>query len=516
LSFESLAPLRFARAVAIAVATIATLGPAASAAASSYTVHVQNDRGIPQYATVWSDSDFSFVETDVSGDASVSAEDGDYIHVSRGFGAPEPPSGKKTVVDASLPASFTVVVDHATGPSNAPSLSDKERWVIGNINQERATEGRPQLVISNALSKAADAEAHDAALTFPAYNWLEPYVSVVPQDWGWPYDRGSSYSAIADAPYLDLRQVLAHWDGSEGSAEATRIAAEVVHNSTYAYVGIGDGGGGDGHDAWILELAGHCNPTEQSRCGLTSDTGDVAAWSDTSSPAVSITSPQPWASAPFPTYTVGQVVYAQYSCTDPDSQWDASNCVGTASSGSPIDTSTAGTKTFTVTVTDHGGHTAQRSVEYKVNAPASSAPASSPSGGGGAIASEPPSFAILGPSNAGTVRVSAKGVFGLVGVSVPCPRANGRRCSGTAVVSTAKAVQASAREARRKKVTLARISFAVAPGSSWKAKIKLSRKGLRVLRKLESVRALVVISVSDGTRKATRKVQVKLKVPRSR
>jgi hypothetical protein len=82
----------------------------------------------------------------------------------------------------------------------------------------------------------------------------------------------------------------------------------------------------------------------------------------------------------------------------------------------------------------------------------------------------------LGP-NAGTVTVSTAGAFGLPREVVQCPAGSALGCFGTVTVRTASAVNAGgAREAARRKVTLARSGFGVSPGSSWKLKVKLSRK----------------------------------------
>ena len=125
-----------------------------------------------------------------------------------------------------------------------------------------------------------------------------------------------------------------------------------------------------------------------------------------------------------------------------------------------------------------------------------------------------PSIRIFG-ANGRTVRVPANRLLTLPDTSVSCPAA-GQHCSGTAVVTTATAVAAKVEADRRRKITLGRASFGISPGSSWKARIKLSRKGMRVLRKLKSVRAAVKISAGDGSRSTTTKISVRLRAPRGR
>lgn len=70
---------------------------------------------------------------------------------------------------------------------------------------------------------------------------------------------------------------------------------------------------------------------------------------DRKAPSVSITSPADGA-----TYTVGASVTAAYSCGDGGS--GSATCVGNVPAGSPVDTSTPGTRTFTVSAADAAGN----------------------------------------------------------------------------------------------------------------------------------------------------------------
>ncbi len=83
---------------------------------------------------------------------------------------------------------------------------------------------------------------------------------------------------------------------------------------------------------------------------------------DTTPPTISITSPAQGA-----VYTVHQTVLASYSCTDPDSA--VASCTGSVPNGSPIDTTSVGIKTFTVTAADPAGNTSSQSVTYAVAGP---------------------------------------------------------------------------------------------------------------------------------------------------
>ncbi len=109
---------------------------------------------------------------------------------------------------------------------------------------------------------------------------------------------------------------------------------------------------------------------------------DVATGSQIPVPAT-ITAPTIWFTAPFvppsaPTittpangaqFTKGEVVDAGYSCSDPVGGMGIASCTGPVAPGGPVDTSTAGTHSFTVTATDVNGLTAVTTSNYTVVAP---------------------------------------------------------------------------------------------------------------------------------------------------
>ncbi len=81
-------------------------------------------------------------------------------------------------------------------------------------------------------------------------------------------------------------------------------------------------------------------------------------------PSATITSPAGGA-----TYTKGQVVDAGYGCQEGASGPGISTCTGPVAAGQPIDTSTAGPHTFTVTATSNDGQTVTKTVSYTVASP---------------------------------------------------------------------------------------------------------------------------------------------------
>ena len=81
---------------------------------------------------------------------------------------------------------------------------------------------------------------------------------------------------------------------------------------------------------------------------------------DTVQPQITITTPPQDA-----TYSFSEAVAASYTCTDEDS--GVASCEGSVPDGANIDTSSAGTKTFTVSATDNAGNTNSVSHTYTVN-----------------------------------------------------------------------------------------------------------------------------------------------------
>jgi Ca2+-binding RTX toxin-like protein len=72
---------------------------------------------------------------------------------------------------------------------------------------------------------------------------------------------------------------------------------------------------------------------------------------DTTKPTITLTTPASGAS-----YSLNQPVIANYSCQDEAGGSGLKSCQGTVANGSPIDTASTGSKTFTVTATDNAGN----------------------------------------------------------------------------------------------------------------------------------------------------------------
>ena len=104
-----------------------------------------------------------------------------------------------------------------------------------------------------------------------------------------------------------------------------------------------------GH-ATICDKAGHCTAAVPGIAGINVDKKD---------PGVVLAMP----SAGSPTYTVGQIVMADYSCTDFGS--GIATCAGPVATGASLDT-TVGAHAFTVNATDKVGHAAAVAHPYVV------------------------------------------------------------------------------------------------------------------------------------------------------
>jgi hypothetical protein len=137
-----------------------------------------------------------------------------------------------------------------------------------------------------------------------------------------------------------------------------------------------DGSGGTGI-ASCLDQAGHASgqPIDSSMPGVhtlnvtaTSSDGLTSANSITytiaAAPSASISSPVSGRR-----FTYGQKVLARFSCSEGSDGPGIASCTGSSANGAAIDTSTAGTHTFTVTATSADGQSTTTRATYTVLAP---------------------------------------------------------------------------------------------------------------------------------------------------
>ena len=125
---------------------------------------------------------------------------------------------------------------------------------------------------------------------------------------------------------------------------------------------------------------------------------------------------------------------------------------------------------------------------------------------------DPPN--IGGSSSAGTAGVSSKGAFKLP-QSVDCT-GPGPDCAATTSASGSVPAKLASASAKRKTIKLGRSSFKVKSGKKGKVTVKLTKKGLRALKRTKRLKVTVTIKVKRGTRTVTKKVKVTLKAPKRR
>jgi len=129
---------------------------------------------------------------------------------------------------------------------------------------------------------------------------------------------------------------------------------------------------------------------------------------DPTPPGIAVTVPADGAR-----YQQGQVLAADYACTEEDGGSGVKACSGTVARGAAINTGTPGAKSFVVDAEDQGGNRATRTVHYVVEAPAASP----------AAAATPPAPQVTRPASApvrapsrfalGSARAGAGGILRL-------------------------------------------------------------------------------------------------------
>ena len=128
-----------------------------------------------------------------------------------------------------------------------------------------------------------------------------------------------------------------------------------------------------GHGEWLVgslfgtspDPDGIPEPLIDAKAAVAAAAGNQQADSDP--PVVTLVTPPDGAS-----YTVGDLVIADYSCSDTGS--GIVSCAGDVPDGTPIDTATTGAKTFSVTGEDAAGNVTTVTHSYTVGTPADTTP----------------------------------------------------------------------------------------------------------------------------------------------
>jgi hypothetical protein len=165
-------------------------------------------------------------------------------------------------------------------------------------------------------------------------------------------------------------------------------------------------------------------------------------------------------------------------------------------SGSPIDTSTTGLHSFTVTSADQVGNRVSQTVTYSV------------------AASPKPGTPTPKVTTSGRVFTKALGATVLVhpGIKVSCPK-GGRPCT-VSLTATAIVPATAARAKKTKRIVIARTTFTILAGKSRDLTFKLNRAGARLLRKLGHLRVTVkLVSRVDHNKPITNTKTITIKAP---
>ncbi len=157
-----------------------------------------------------------------------------------------------------------------------------------------------------------------------------------------------SVSCLPASPghYVDVTAAAIQIDCLSGSYQPNSEAVSCILASPNYYVPV---------SAAIEQIA--CPVGYTSEAGAT----ECTPAPDVTAPTIALTTP-----ANDATYLLNQSIIADYTCQDEAGGSGLASCVGTLASGSAIDTSSAGVKSFAVNATDHAGNPASTSVSYSV------------------------------------------------------------------------------------------------------------------------------------------------------
>ncbi len=249
-------------------------------------------------------------------------------------------------LDRNAAAGNAPVIVHGTTTAGSRYMGLATNWF------SRQDAEREWTLIGQAALWSALTDEADSTISFPANNALYG-------DASWDGGCSAGVCGTADGspgPAISKVQVAVQqvstgqwWNGT-AFASATPVYADAAGTSNWTYAfpssRLADG-------AYIVRSKAIAAGVNEE---LTPDSNRFTF--DGTNPAVVIRSPGTT------TYTQGQNVSADYECTDAGS--GVASCSGTVADGAPIDTSSAGTHTFTVQSTDAAGNQTTETVTYQV------------------------------------------------------------------------------------------------------------------------------------------------------
>jgi hypothetical protein len=247
------------------------------------------------------------------------------------------------LIDTSVPGSYTFTVTATDGAGNVATAT-ADYTILGNPeNDDFAdatvldTEGTLSGTNVGATMEPSE-PMHAGSLAGASvwFRWTAPADGFISAD-----TIGSNFDtllAIYTGVVVDDLTEIDSNDNAVGAQSALHDVP-VSAGTSYSIVVAGD------WDDW----------------GLYTLTWSFLELNDLTAPVVAIESP-----AEGGLYFEGTTVYADYVCTDETLGSGIASCAGDVADGSPIDTSTAGPHTFTVTGTDNSGNTNVATADYTV------------------------------------------------------------------------------------------------------------------------------------------------------
>jgi hypothetical protein len=255
-------------------------------------------------------------------------------------------------VSIATPATLDASWDpHPSAPVNALLVSGSSVFAGGNFAGTIGTQPRNRIAkLSTTGNGDADPWSSDA--TGPVFALAQR---------GDDLYVGGGFTQIGTQPNAQPRNQLARVSATTGAVDAGFVPAGNTRGGFPLAIGLpGD----------RLVIGGSFG-----NIGALSTSG--YALFNFVSPVATLTAPADGAR-----FRVGQVVNAQYSCTDDG----AVTCAGNVPNGTAIDTGAAGAKTFTVTATDTAGNSDTKSVGYTVDGSAPAISIAVPSDGASVVA----------------------------------------------------------------------------------------------------------------------------------
>jgi hypothetical protein len=192
--------------------------------------------------------------------------------------------------------------------------------------------------------------------------------------------------------------------------------------------------------------------------------------SDTTPPSITITTPTPGQH-----FTQGQSPASAFTCSD-----GSGSGVATCSGPSRLDTSTPGTKTFTVTSSDHAGNHISKSVRYVVDGSGSTSDGPTP------VPAPPTASFAASPKS---VRVSHTGSFRYVFAATALR-------TGKVALKSTKRVKIGP---KKRFLQLPAKTFTASRGGIGTVNFKLSRKNLKALKRTKRLRFIVTVALGGKT-----------------